>query len=84
MLYRYVRRCRADDCRWIAGAYSVLFMTDAELSRLEWISERAAIREYMGGQTRADAEAGAVADWQATYGAEMPAKGAETRQDESV
>lgn len=36
-------------------------MTD---DRELWISERAAIREYMGGQDRAAAERAAVRDWE--------------------
>ncbi|MFZ9311444.1 MAG: hypothetical protein ACO24O_08090 [Arenimonas sp.] len=30
----------------------------------QWLDERAAIREFDGNQTRAEAEAGAVEDWQ--------------------
>jgi hypothetical protein len=39
-------------------------MNDADLHREEWISERAAIREYDGGMARQQAEVMARLDWQ--------------------
>lgn len=40
-------------------------VTDAELSRLEWLEERAAILEFMAGFSRADAERMALEMWNA-------------------
>lgn len=39
-------------------------MTDADLSRLEWLSERAAILEYDAGYPRKEAERLAVEMWE--------------------
>ena len=39
-------------------------MTDAELSRHEWLEERAAILEFRAGYSRAEAERTALEMWE--------------------
>lgn len=42
-------------------------MTDAELSKLEWISERAAILEFDAGYPRSEAEVMAEMLWERNH-----------------
>jgi hypothetical protein len=53
-----------------AEAYSA-----ADAADREWLLERAAIREHCGGQSRADAERGAVGDWERWRSVCAPAHG---------
>jgi hypothetical protein len=52
-------------------------MTDAELHREEWLSERAAILEFCGGYQRETAEAMALEEWDL----EQACKAAKTAQE---